>query len=95
MNINDPVSFGRLKKLYRSFDSHYYRVGEEDILSTWARFMRAGANVCPQGAVAINAALQAKHQGIIKPRDTVVAISTASALKFTQATAVTSSAAWY
>lgn len=85
MNINDPVSFPRLKKLRGGFDMHFYRANEGDILATWARFMRAGANICPQGAVAINVALQAKQEGVIKPNQTVVAISTASALKFTDA----------
>ena len=44
MNINDPVSFPRIKKLYAQFDIHFYRVSENDIQRTWAEFTRAGAN---------------------------------------------------
>ncbi len=84
MNINDPVSYPRIKKILPKFDIHFYRSSEEDILDTWARFMRAGANVCPQGAVAIHGVLQARQNGNIKSTDTVVAISTASAIKFTE-----------
>ncbi|MDB5178344.1 MAG: Threonine synthase [Patescibacteria group bacterium] len=85
MNINDPVSFPRIKKLHDKFDLRFYRSSEAEITDTWARFMRGGANICPQGAVAVHAVLQARAQGIVKPSDTVVAISTASALKFTEA----------
>lgn len=85
MNINDPVSFPRIKKLYDQFDIHFYRSTEDDITDTWAQVMQGGANVCPQGAVAIHALLQARKAGIVKKTDTAVAISTASALKFTDA----------
>lgn len=85
MNINDPVSFPRIKKLHSEFDLKFYRSSEQEIVDTWAQFMQAGAAICPQGAVAINGILQAREKEIIKPNDTVVAISTASSLKFIDA----------
>jgi threonine synthase len=85
MNINDPVSFPRVRKLHKNFVLKFYRSTEAQITDTWGRFMQAGANLCPQGAVATHAVLQAREEGLIKPNDTVVAISTASALKFTDA----------
>lgn len=85
MNINDPVSFPRLNKLRDGFDTHFYRSSEEQTLETWATFTRAGANVCPQGAVALSAARQAREDGTIKPDDVVVCMSTASMIKFTEA----------
>jgi threonine synthase len=85
MNINDPVSFPRLESLMKPFDIHFYRSSEEQTLDTWAQFTRAGANVCPQGAVAISAAKQAREDGTIKPNDMVVCMSTASMIKFTEA----------
>lgn len=84
MNINDPVSFPRLEKLIKPFASHFYRSSEQQTLHTWAQFMRAGANICPQGAVALSAVIQARAAGVIKPDDVVVSISTASAIKFTE-----------
>jgi threonine synthase len=85
MNINDPVSFPRIKKLYDHFDIHFYRSSETEINDTWAHFMQAGAAICPQGAVALHAVTQATAADVIKSDDTVVSISTASALKFTDA----------
>jgi threonine synthase len=85
MNINDPVSFPRIKHLMKQFDVHFYRSSEAEILRTWSQFTRAGANGCPQGAVALHAVQQARDAKLIKPKDTVVSISTASALKFTEA----------
>lgn len=85
MNINDPVSFPRVKSLYKDFNIHFCRSAEPAILKTWAQFTRAGANICPQGAVALDAAIQARDAGVIKASDTVVAISTASMIKFTEA----------
>ena len=85
MNINDPVSFLRVKKLCNNFNIKFYSVEEGAILETWARFMHAGTNICPQSAVALNCIIQAREQGIIKENDLVVSISTASGLKFTDA----------
>lgn len=85
MNINDPVSFLRIKTLYSEFDLDFFRSADEEITDTWAKFMSGGANICPQGADAIHAVLQARSNGTISAADSVVAISTASALTFTDA----------
>lgn len=85
MNINDPVSFPRIKKLYDKFTIHFFRVDEQQINDTWAQYMRAGAAICPQGAVALHAVSQAIAKNLVQKTDTVVSISTASALKFTDA----------
>ncbi len=85
MNINDPVSFPRVQKLYKQFDIKFYSAPEAQILKTWNQFTRAGANVCPQSAVALSAVLQARAEGIIKEKDVVVSISTASGIKFSEA----------
>jgi len=85
MNINDPVSFPRVKSLMDGFDIHFYRADEGAILDTWAQFTEAGANICPQGAVALNAVIQARAEDVVNPDDVVVSISTASMIKFTDA----------
>lgn len=85
MNINDPVSFPRIKHLLKDFDIHFYRSSEDEITKTWAQFTRAGANICPQGSVALHATQQARDNNIVKQTDTIVSISTASMLKFTEA----------
>jgi threonine synthase len=85
MNINDPVSFPRIKTFIDEFDIHFFRSQEDNILKTWGQFTRSGANICPQGAVALDSVMQAKEKNIIKPDDVIVSISTASAIKFTDA----------
>jgi len=84
MNIQDPVSFPRIKKLYDKFKMEFFDVSEKDIQKTRALFMSAGANICPQSAVALDAVLQARNRNIIKESDTVVSISTASGIKFSK-----------
>ncbi len=85
MNINNPVSFPRVQKLYGGFTIKFYKAEEEDILNTWARFTRAGANICPQSAVALQCVMQACAEGTVRERDTVISISTASGIKFSEA----------
>lgn len=82
MNIRNPVSFPRIQKLIEQFRILAYDVEEEQIEETMAMFNRRGADVCPQGAVALAALMQARSNGQVKEGDTVVAISTASSLKF-------------
>jgi len=84
MNINDPVSFPRIEKLYKKFTIQFYSSEEHAILDRWNQFTRAGANICPQSAVALDAVVQARESGVIKPTDTVVSISTATSLKFAE-----------
>lgn len=82
MNIQNPVSFPRIKKLYKNFDIKFFDVSEENIQKTRALFMRAGANICPQTAVALDSVLQARENKIIKESDIVVTVGTASGVKF-------------
>lgn len=84
MNVQDPVSFPRIKKLYKNFRMEFFDVPENDIQKTRALFMGAGANICPQSAVALDAVLQAREKRIIKEKDIVVSISTASGIKFSE-----------
>lgn len=85
MNINDPVSFPRIKELLQYFDVTFIRVAEDELKETWANFMRIGANICPQTAVALDAVLCMRDRNLIKENDTVVAINTASGIKFAEA----------
>ena len=84
MNIQDPVSFPRIKKLYKNFNMFFFDTAEDEISRVRTRFSRAGGNICPQTAVALDAVLQAKAKNIIKENDIVVTIGTASGLKFTE-----------
>ncbi len=85
MNINNPVSFPRIQNLLAYFDVTFVRVTEVELKDTWARFMRNGANICPQTAVALNATMQMRERNEIKEDDTVVVVNTASGIKFAEA----------
>ena len=85
MNINDPVSFPRIKSLYEKFDIRFYAAEELEINQTWARFMKTGVNICPQSAVPLCAIMHALREGVIKENDVVVSIATASMLKHAEA----------
>lgn len=84
MNIQNPVSFPRIEKLYKNFKMEFFDVPEDDIQKTRALFMGAGANICPQSSVALDAVLQARESGIVKEKDLVISISTASGIKFSE-----------
>ena len=82
MNIQDPVSFPRIKKLHAPFDMRFYDTSEERIIERRGQWMSTGANICTQTAVALDAAIQAREQGVIDAGDHVVVIGTANGLKF-------------
>ena len=46
--------------------------------------MGAGANICPQTAVALDAVSQARNKGVVKENGLVIAIGTASGIKFSE-----------
>lgn len=82
MNIQSPVSFRRIAKLHGPFRMLFYDVPEAEIESTRGMWLQTGVSICPQSAVALNAVMQARDAGEVKENDVVVAISTASGLKF-------------
>ncbi len=84
INIQNSVSFPRIKKLYPMFNIKFLDVSEEKIQETRALFMSGGANVCPQTAVALDAVLQARKKGVVKEKDVVITIGTASGIKFSE-----------
>jgi len=84
MNINDPVSFPRIKKFYKEFNIRFYSVPEQNIKDTWMRFTQRGAPVCPQFGTTMDAVIQARNDNLIKENDLVVPIATASDLKFSE-----------
>lgn len=80
MNIQDPVSFPRIKQLLKYFEVLIYDVSEKQIQDTRARFK----HLDPHGAVAMDAVLQARGGGKVEEDDVVVVIVTASDLKFSE-----------
>lgn len=88
MNIRKSVSFKRLEYLIKKggFEVYGYDVDEQTIIRIQDLVNSYGAGVCPQSAVAINAAMQAQQAGIISPEDLVVIIATSNCAKFPRVT---------
>ena len=82
MNIQDPVSFPRIKVLHAPFNMRFYDTPEERIVERRGQWLSTGANICTQTAVALDAAIQAREDGVIDAEDHVVVIGTANGLKF-------------
>lgn len=83
-NICDPVSFPRIEQLINRFDARFYRATEAEIQDAQMAFTRGGVDLCPQTGIALHAILQAREHGVVKPEHTVVAMSTATGLKFAE-----------
>ncbi|RJP20746.1 MAG: threonine synthase [Candidatus Omnitrophota bacterium] len=86
-NICDPVSFPRVALLIQEFDAHFYRASEEEIQDAQMAITRGGVDICPQTGIALSALFQARADETVKESDTVVVISTATGLKFSESAA--------
>ena len=84
MNIQNPVSFPRIQKMFKEFRIEFFDADDNHLQDTRALFMKAGANICPQTAVALDVVLQAHARKIVKGTDTVVVVGTASGIKFAE-----------
>ncbi|HOJ01534.1 MAG TPA: threonine synthase [Anaerolineaceae bacterium] len=84
IQIGAPVSYERAVKVMQRFAGVVEQVGEEELAELCALADRSGLYCCPQTGVALDAARSLATQGIIKPNERVVVISTANGLKFSQ-----------
>jgi threonine synthase len=84
IQIGAPVSYERAVKVMRRFDGVVEQVSEEELANMCALADRSGLYCCPQTGVALGAAQKLAAQGLIKPPERVVVISTANGLKFSQ-----------
>ena len=84
IQIGNPVSAARSLLALKETNGIVEQVSEQDLCDTAANIDRLGLYVCPHTAVALSAVKAAKEKDIIKQSDSVVVISTANALKFTE-----------
>ncbi len=84
IQIGAPVSYERAVKIMQRFDGVVEQASEEELANMCALADRSGLYCCPQTGVALHAASSLTEQGIIKPDERVVVISTANGLKFSQ-----------
>jgi threonine synthase len=84
IQIGNPVSAPRAVLALSAMDGIVEQASEDELCDAAARADRTGMYCCPHTAVALAALEKIVRQGLVKPRDKVVVVSTASGLKFTE-----------
>ena len=83
IQIGNPVSYERAVKILAAFDGIVEQVTEDELANAAARADRTGMYSCPHTGVALGVLFKMVERGEIKRDDSVVVISTAHGLKFT------------
>ena len=83
IQIGNPVSWERAIEVLQRFDGIVEQATEDELADASARADRTGLFTCPHTGVALSVLFKLISRGTIKPDDTVVVISTAHGLKFT------------
>jgi threonine synthase len=84
IQIGNPVSAPRAVLALDAMDGIVEQASEDELCDVAARADRTGMYCCPHTAVALAALEKIVRRGLVKPRDKVVVVSTASGLKFTE-----------
>ncbi len=84
IRIGDPVSYPKAVEVLRQMNGIVEQATEQELAETAAEADRTGLYTCPHTAVALTAVKKLKDRGEIKSGATVVVISTATGLKFTE-----------
>ena len=84
IQIGNPVSAPRAIRALEAMDGIVEQATEEELCESAARADRTGMYTCPHTAVALAALEKLTARGLVKKRDRVVVVSTASGLKFTE-----------
>jgi threonine synthase len=84
IQIGNPVSYEKAVKVVRAFDGLVEQASEAEIANACALADRTGLYACPQTGTALAVLFKLVEQGIIKPDQRAVVISTANGLKFSR-----------
>jgi len=84
IRIGNPVSAERAQAALDAMGGVVEQASENELAEACARADRSGLYACPHTGVAIACAKKLRERDVIKAKDQVVVISTASALKFTE-----------
>ncbi|MEK6794537.1 MAG: threonine synthase [Spirochaetota bacterium] len=83
IQIGDPVSIKKAIAVLREFNGVVEEATEDEIADAAGRSDRTGLFVCPHTAVAMSALFKLVDRKVIDRKETVVVVSTAHGLKFT------------
>jgi threonine synthase len=84
IRIGNPVSYEKAVLALRAFDGVVGQATEDELADAAALADRAGIYACPHTGVALAVARKLSVQGLIEPGQSVVVISTAHGLKFSE-----------
>ncbi len=84
IQIGNPVSAPRAMAALRAMNGVVEQASEDEIADACARADRAGLYSCPQTGVALAALGKLIEAGTVAPDASIVVVSTASGLKFTE-----------
>jgi threonine synthase len=84
IRIGNPVSFDRAVRVLRRYDGIVTQATEVELADAAAKADLTGTFCCPHTGVALAGLFQLVEQGIIRSEHSVVVISTAHGLKFTE-----------
>jgi threonine synthase len=82
IQIGAPVSARRALRALEALDGVVEQASEQELADAAARADLAGAFTCPHTGVALAALEKLVARGVVRPTDTVVVVSTAHGLKF-------------
>ncbi len=84
IQIGNPVSAPRAFRALEAMDGVVEQASEQELCDAAASADKTGMYTCPHTAVALAALEKLVKRGLIKKRERVVVVSTASGLKFTE-----------
>lgn len=84
IQIGDPVSIDRAVFALKNCDGIVEEATEEELMDAMAQADSTGMFTCPHTGVALVALSKLRANGVIRPTDRTVVVSTAHGLKFTQ-----------
>ncbi|MGQ9491118.1 MAG: threonine synthase [Anaerolineae bacterium] len=84
IRIGNPVSYEKAVQALRAFDGVVEQATEDELAEAAALADRAGLYACPHTGVALAVTGKLARQGVIRPGQRVVVISTAHGLKFSE-----------
>lgn len=84
IQIGNPVSYPKAEAAIKSYNGVVEQVSEEELADAAHRADKFGLYCCPHTGVALGALFKLREKGVISKEESVVVISTAHGLKFSE-----------
>ncbi|MCL2261205.1 MAG: threonine synthase [Fibromonadales bacterium] len=84
IQIGNPVSYPKAEQAIRDYNGIVEQVSEQELSDAAHRADKIGLYCCPHTGVALGALFKLKEKGLISSEETVVVVSTAHGLKFSE-----------